>query len=85
MWSDSVAPVLMAYSSASALLRASVACVRLRTWIVDPMNLMTKPGVDFLVAAHPALSETTKTSRSGVVYPLLGQLVARTTCSAVFL
>ena len=57
----------MAYSPASALLRAIVACVRLPKWVVDPMNLMTKPDVDFLVVAHPAQSESTKTSRSGVV------------------
>ena len=67
MWSDSVAPVVMAYSSASALLSEIVACARLPKCIVDPMNLMTKPDVDFLVAAHPAQSEPTKTSRSGVV------------------
>ena len=66
MWSDSVAPVLMVYSSAPALLRAIVACVRLPKWIVDPMNLVTKPDVDFRVVAHPAQSESTKTLRSSV-------------------
>ena len=65
-WSDSAAPALMAYSSASALLNAIVACVRLPKWIVDPMNLMTNPDVDFCVVAHPAQSESTKTLRFGV-------------------
>ena len=57
----------MAYRSASSLLNAIVACVRLPRWIVDPMNLITKPDVDFPVVAHPAQSEPTKTSRSGAV------------------
>ena len=56
----------MAYRTASALLRAIVACARVPKWIVNPMNLMTDPGVDFLVVARPAQSECTKTLRSGV-------------------
>ena len=59
MCSASVAPVLMAYSSASALLSATVDCVRLPKCIAAPMNLMTKPVVDFRVVAHLAQSLST--------------------------
>ena len=66
MCSASVAPVLIAYSSASALLKAIVACVRLPKCIVDPVNLITKPVVDFLVVGQPAQSLSTNTPMFGV-------------------
>ena len=67
MCSASVAPVLMAESSACALLSAIVDCVRLPKCIVVPMSLMTKPVVDFRVVAHPAQSLSTEALTSGVM------------------
>ena len=53
MCSASAAPVLVAFSSASALLNAIVDCERLPKCILAPMYLIAKPVVDFLVTWAP--------------------------------
>ena len=58
-WSPSLAHVPSAYSSASALLSATVACVLDKVTIVIPSSLITTPAVDFLVVWQPAQSLST--------------------------
>ena len=58
--SDSAIPSPRAESSASPLDSAKVCCVREIAQMVDPSTLQSTPEVLFLVAVHPAQSESAK-------------------------